>query len=284
MDITLGEEEIFRLLPMMNMEKAREKAWDKKTSVFTSGLAGLLSRPKAEEVQISYSECRYEPFWHVICQIYYEYDRKRNYIIPVLAPEVQRITIKGTDYEVNKKLHQFVVEGVEHCIEEESTEFIFDAMHNQQRDWKNYLLFDKEKVADLTKIAPDGNIVVQPEMHASAAVRQVLASMLRPIQADEIYAENVDVKKVTLYFRPVYAFEYKWDTKGKTAVAEFDGLTGAMTTGGITLRQQVEKVITRDLIFDIGGMTAGMLIPGANIAVRMAKAVTDSKENGKSSD
>lgn len=48
MEISLGEEEIFRLLPMMNMEKAREKAWDKKTTVFSSGLTGMLSRPKAQ--------------------------------------------------------------------------------------------------------------------------------------------------------------------------------------------------------------------------------------------
>jgi len=60
MELIIGEEEIFRLLPMMNMEKAREKAWDKKTTVFSSGLTGLLSRPKAEEVQISYSECHIE--------------------------------------------------------------------------------------------------------------------------------------------------------------------------------------------------------------------------------
>lgn len=278
MEISLGEEEIFRLLPMMNMEKAREKAWDKKTTVFSSGLTGMLSRPKAEDVQISYSECRYEPFWHVICQVYYEYDRKRNYIVPVLAPEVQRVTINGMDYSVTAKPHQFVMDGIEHCVEGSSSEFIFDAMRSQQRDWKNYLLFDKEQIVDLARIAPDGNIVVQPEMHASAAVRQVLASMLRPIQADEIHAEKVDVKKIGLYFRPVYAFEYKWETKGKTAVAEFDGLTGTMTTGGITLRQQMEKVVTRDLIFDIGGMTASMLIPGGNIAFRMAKAVVNSRE------
>ena len=138
MEISLGEEEIFRLLPMMNMEKAREKAWDKKSTVFSSGLTGLLSRPKAEDVQISYSECRYEPFWHVICQVYYEYERKRNYIVPVLAPEVQSVTINGTDYHVTTKPHQFVIDGIEHCIEGNSTEFIFDAMHSRQRDWKNY--------------------------------------------------------------------------------------------------------------------------------------------------
>jgi hypothetical protein len=176
---------------------------------------------------------------------------------------------------VTDKPHQFTIDGVEHCVEEASNEIIFDAIHKQQRDWKNYLRFDKQVVVDLAKLAPEGNIVVQPEMHASAAVRQVLASMLRPIQADEIHAEKVDIKKVGLYFRPVYAFEYKWETKGKTAVAEFDGLTGTMTTGGITLRQQVEKIITRDLIFDVGAMGANALIPGCGIAIRMAKAVVN---------
>ncbi|MCX6676957.1 MAG: hypothetical protein NTU95_03310 [Methanothrix sp.] len=278
MDITLGEEEIFRLLPMLNMEKAREKAWDKKTTVFSSGLSGLLSRPKAEEVQISYSECRYEPFWHIVCQVYYEYDRRRNYIVPVLAPEVQRVTINGTDYQVTAKPHQFSIDGVEHCMEGASNEYIFDAIHNQQRDWKNYLLFDKETIVDPAKFAPEGSIVVQPEMHASAAVRQVLGFMLRPIQADKIHAEKVDVKKIGLYFRPVYAFEYKWETKGKTAVAEFDGLTGTMTTGGVTLRQQVEKVVTRDLIFDMGMLSANLLMPGSDIVIRMAKAVVNSRE------
>jgi hypothetical protein len=275
MDISLGDEEIFRLLPMMDMEKARETAWDKKTSVFGSGLTGLLSRPKAEDVQISYSECRYEPFWHIVCHVYYEYERRRNYIVPVIALEVKQVTINGIDYQVTDKPHQFTIDGVEHCVEEASNEIIFDAIHKQQRDWKNYLRFDKQVVVDLAKLAPEGNIVVQPEMHASAAVRQVLASMLRPIQADEIHAEKVDIKKVGLYFRPVYAFEYKWETKGKTAVAEFDGLTGTMTTGGITLRQQVEKIITRDLIFDVGAMGANALIPGCGIAIRMAKAVVN---------
>lgn len=278
MDITLGEEQIFRLLPMMGMEKAREKAWDKKTAVFGSGLSGLISRPKAEDVQITYSECRYEPFWRVVCQVHYEYERKRNYIVPVIAPEVQRITINDIDYPVTAKPRQFTMNGVEHCVEEASTDVTFDAVRSQQRDWKSYLSFDKEDIVDLAKFAPEGCIVVQPEMHASAAVRQVLASMLRPIQADKIHAEEADVHTVALYFRPVYAFEYKWETKGKTAIAEFDGLTGDMTTGGVTLRQQVERVITRDLIFDVGMLSANLLMPGSEIVIRVAKAVVNSRE------
>ena len=213
MDITLGEEQIFRLLPMVDMERAREKAWDKKTAVFGSGLSAFISRPKAEDVQISYSECRYEPFWRIVCQVHYEYERKRNYIVPIIAPEVQRVTINGIEYPVAAKPRQFTIDGVEHCIEKASTEVIYDAVRSQQRDWKSYLRYDKETVVDLANFAPEGSIVVQPEMHASAAVRQVLTSVLRPIQADTVHEEKVDIQTVALYFRPVYAFEYKWDTK-----------------------------------------------------------------------
>jgi hypothetical protein len=72
-----------------------------------------------------------------------------------------------------------------------------------------------------------------------------------------------------------------WDTKDKTAVAEFDGLTGETTTGGVTLRQKKLKkwkVITRELIFNVGMLSANLLIPGSDIAFRLAKAVANSRE------
>jgi hypothetical protein len=277
METTFGKEQIFRLLPKLNLDQARERAWDKKTSVFGSGLTGFFSRPKPEEVQITYSEYRYEPFWHVACNVHYEYDRTRGYNVPVSAPEVQRVTIDGKDYSITAKPRQFTIKGTEHCIEVASTEVIFDAVRLQEQDWKKYLRMDKEPVSDLSELSIDESIVVTPEMRASAVVRKVLASLLRPIQADIIHEEKADVNIVDLYFRPVYAFEYKWETKGKTAVAEFDGLTGEMTSGGVTFRQQVEKMITRDLIFDVGTEAANLLIPGGGIAVRVAKSVMDSQ-------
>jgi len=184
------------------------------------------------------------------------------------------VTIDGKDYSVTTKPRQFTITGNEHCIEEASTEVIFDAVRLQEQDWKKYLRLDKESVSDLSKLSIDGSIVVTPEMHASAVVRKVLASLLRPIQADIIHEEKADVNIVDLYFRPVYAFEYKWETKGKTAVAEFDGLTGEMTSGGVTFRQQVEKVMTRDLFFDVSTEAANLLIPGGGIAVRVAKSMS----------
>jgi hypothetical protein len=61
-------------------------------------------------------------------------------------------------------------------------------------------------------------------------------------------------------------------------VAEFDALTGAMTTGGVTLRQQIEKIVTRDLVFDVGADAINLLVPGGGIAVKVAKSIVDSRQ------
>jgi hypothetical protein len=281
MDIIIGNEQIFRLQPKLTMERVLEKAWDKKTSVF-GGLKNIFNRPRSEEIQITYSEFRYEPFWHVACNVHYDYDRMSSYNIKIPDPEVKRVTIDGKDYSVTTDPRQFTIKGIEHCIEEASKNVIIDAVRGQdKKEWEEYLSDDKEIVSDLSQLSTDENIVVMPEMRASAVVRQVLTSLLRPIQADKIYEEKADVNIVDLYFRPVYAFEYKWEPnnskKGsQTAVVEFDGLTGAMTSGGVTLRQQVDNLMTRDLLFDVSAEAANLLIPGGGIAVRVTKYMVDS--------
>jgi hypothetical protein len=281
MEIKIGNERIFCLRPALTMEQAREKAWDKKTSVF-GGLKKIFNRPKSEEIQITYSEFRYEPFWHVACNVHYDYDRMRSYNIKIPDLEVQCVTIEGKDYPVTTDPRQFTIKGVEHCIENDSKDVIIDAMSGQEKkDWEKYLGADKELVSDLSQISTDENIIVMPEKRASAVVRQVLTSLLRSIEADTIYEEKADVNIVDLYFRPVYAFEYKWEPnnskKGsETAVAEFDGLTGAMTSGGVTLRKQVDDVMTRDFLFDLTAEAANLLVPGGGIAVKVTKYMVDS--------
>jgi hypothetical protein len=90
-----------------------------------------------------------------------------------------------------------------------------------------------------------------------------------------IHEERVDVEAIELNFRPVYAFEYEWATKGKRVVLEFDALTGEMHSGGKKLSDQIKSIITRDLLFDVTADAAGMLVPGGSIAVKLVKAVVD---------
>jgi hypothetical protein len=57
-------------------------------------------------------------------------------------------------------------------------------------------------------------------------------------------------------------------------VAEFDGLTGEMRTGGKTLRQQIGAVFTPEVLFDVGVDAGGLLVPGGGIAIKVDRAIT----------
>ena len=118
------------------------------------------------------------------------------------------------------------------------------------------------ELTDLTEFAArDNTIVVPPEIRASFVMRQALQTMLKPVQADVIFEEVVTVEAIDLYYRPIFAYEFRWKTKDKTAVAEIDGLTGDMRNAK-SLRQQMNIPISRDALFDIGADTVGMLVPG----------------------
>lgn len=277
MEITLADEEAYVLQPAMGWDQVREKAWDKKTQVFSSGLISLFSRPKSEEVQIVYSERRFEPFWHVVCSAHYVYDRTRQYTVPVPQPEVQAITLYGQDFPV-ESTRQITLTGVEHCRESHERVAFFDSVSGEEQPWANYLQYTREEITDLESFAPAGDIVVPPQVRASFAVRQILGGMLQPIQADALLEERIEVEKIDLYYRPIYAFEYLWQPKERKAVGEFDGLTGELHTGGKTIRQQIGSVLTKELLFDVGVDAVDLLIPGGGIALKVGRAIASSRQ------
>ncbi len=45
-----------------------------------------------------------------------------------------------------------------------------------------------------------------------------------------------------------------------------------------SLRPSLAIHVTRDALFDIGADTIGMIVPGANIAVKLAKVALDQKK------
>ena len=93
-----------------------------------------------------------------------------------------------------------------------------------------------------------------------------------------IHEERVDIEVIELNFRPVYALEYEWTSKGKRVIVEFDALLGDMRSGGKKWSDQIKGIITRDLFFDVTADAVGMLVPGGSIAVKLVKAVVDRKK------
>jgi hypothetical protein len=280
MDIFLAVERAFHLIPQISLEVARDRLEQKKVSLVSGTLGAFISRPKPEDIQIVSFESRLEAFWLINVLVRTVYERNKSYTIQVSGPEVDHVTALGQDLPVTvlpKGGASIALAGVEHCLEERQDSFTFDGM-GAKTDLSKYLAYAKSEIADLGQFAPAGVLVVPPQAHATTVIRTVLAEVIKPVQAQKIHEERVNVETLDINFRPVYAFEYEWATKGKRVVLEFDGLTGEVHTGGKKQTGQIKGMLTRDLIFDVTADAAGLIIPGGSIAVKLVKAVVDRKK------
>jgi hypothetical protein len=278
MDIQLGTQRILVLDERESVEQLRQRAMDKRSQAFVSGLGSLLQRPKAEDIDLVTSQRRLEPFWHVAGSARYVYERRRDYAVVASGPEVREVTIHDTTYPVAASgpgARTFTIGALEHCREEIAHELNADARTGTPiADAAAVLAGPHREVADPAALAAADTVVVPPEQRASFVVRQLLAEMLKPVQADTILEESLTLETTDLVYRPIWAFEFHWRPKEKRGVVEIDAVTGAVRAGG-SLLPQLSRVITRDALFDIGADTVGLLVPGGSVAVKVARAALD---------
>jgi len=278
-DISLGEPKIYGLDPRIPMEELRRRAEEKKTGALGSGLGGFLARPKPEDVQLIATQQRVEPFWHVACTAHYVYDRTRMYTVPASAPDVRSITLLGSDFGVvqsGKNPPAFALEACEHCTEDIRDELFVDGLSGSAMgNGAALAIGPRTEVAEPSALATDGTLVIPPEQRASAIVRQLLAKLLRPLQADTVFEESLAVEALELYYRPVVAFEFHLPAKDRKGVVEVDALTGDTRTASALTMSQLTRHVSKDALFDIGADTVGLIVPGGSIAVKLARIAID---------
>lgn len=285
MDLRLPIARAFALNPTLAPEMAQQQAVDKRTTIVAGGLSGLFSRPKPEEVDLAYAESRYESFWHVVCTVRYVFERSKTYSVTIAGPEVRKVTVLGQEFEVaapaaqppqsspagflqqigqqiglaNTGPRTFSLPAVEYCVDENRQERFLDTVSSLAvATGAEYVKKDKTEVTDLSLLSSGGALVVTPQLTAAKALRALLATMVKQIQADKVLEEATTVETLDLYFRPVYAFELAWRPKNKTAVAEFDGVTGAMINGKVV---RSGSTVTPETLFDISPDSVASLFP-----------------------
>ena len=274
MDIQLATERLLVLTERLRFDEIRQRAMDRRTQAFVSGLGSLLQRPKADDIAHLATQRRIEPFWHVACRARYVYERSRPYTVATSGPEVTGVTIHGQSYDVvpaGGPGRTFSVPVQELCREEFTRETFSDGVTGAPiADAATLITGASTVVDDPETLGADGTIVVPPEQRSSFVVRKLVSEMMKPVQADSVEEESLVLEVTDLYYRPVYAFEFHWMIKDKKSVLEFDGITGQMRQAG-GLLPQLKGRITRDALFDIGADTAGLLIPGGSIALKVAR-------------
>lgn len=273
MKIDVAKQRILLLKDQVTGEDAKKRAWEKKANAFDafSKVASFLTRPKEDDFELTYSEHRYQPFWHVIANARYVYERNTTYQVSVGGKEVRTVTILKTDYQENNgHIH---VPVIEHCVQEEHEEVYVDGVSGKQEvELAAYIFKATDEVkGKIEKLVKKDDILVPPQVRVSAIMRDALSKMIKGIQADAILEEHVEIATVDLYYRPVYAFQFRWKSKAKDAIIEIDGVTGNVSSGMRIFREYLGRVLDQDFLFDIGADAAGMLIPGGSIAVKAAR-------------
>jgi hypothetical protein len=274
MEVNLVEERAMILQEQLSMDQAEGRAWSTKMDAFgrLEKVASIFARPKDEDFELLYKEKRYQPFWHIVCSSHYVYERRRQYPLQVSGPEVKSVAIEGLEYDASSGT--ITLSGLEHCREELAQEVLIDGFTNQPNpDLVGYLKYPTTEVAedDLDDFQPEDAIVVPPQARASAVVRDILIGMIKSVQADRIIEDRIDVERVDLYYRPVYAFQYRWTPKEKEAIIEYDGITGKLQTNGKTFQQYAGKFLDPEFLFDISLEAVDLLVPGGGLAIKLAK-------------
>ena len=278
MQITVADERVLLFKEQISMEQAEGRAWSKKGDAFGTiiKMTRLLQQPKDDEFELTYKEHRYQPFWHVASTAHHVYDRTSSYSVATSGPEVQSVSIEGAEHQAEGGSITF--SGVDHCVEEARQEvFVEGISGDTDPALGEYLKYSAAIITEeaLDSFDPEGAIVVPPQARSSTIVREVLAGMIKSVQADRIVEERVEVERVDLYYRPVYAFQYRWLAKSKEAIMECDALTGKLHVGGKTFQQHLGKVLDAEFLFDVGVDAVDLLVPGGGIAIKVARKGID---------
>lgn len=278
MEIQLADQRLVLLEQRLTADEVQQKAMDRRAGAFSGGFGSLLQRPRPEEVNVVGRQRRLLPFWHVAAKGVYVYERTRDYNVAGSSPEVTAVTIDGQRRELDKSVggqKAFRLTATEHCREELRHETFVDGVSGAAfADGAALITGPRSEVSDPQSLSAEETVVLPPEQRASFVVRQALNEVMKPVQADRVLEEAIVLEKADLYYRPVWAFEFGW--RDKRGVVEVDAISGHVAAGKPMLGQ-IKGMINRDVLFDVGGDTLGLFIPGGSIAVRLAQAAIDKK-------
>ena len=175
MEINLGDEQIIELQSPFTPGEIQEKALNKRVDAFGQ-LAKFLQRPRPEDIEITTTQKRLEPFWFAAATARYVYDRRHTYKVEV-SNEVQSVTLGEKDLPVGpERPRTFSVEVMDHCMEEFHREIMVDACHGQESDLSRYLKFNHAVAPDLPALEAGGVLVVAPDVRGSFVVRKLAGS------------------------------------------------------------------------------------------------------------
>ncbi len=271
--LTTGETGIYAYQPLISADQAKQIAEDNKKSGI-GFFSRLIYRPKPEEIRLTFCEQQLLPFWLIECEASLDYIRSRPLSLD-LEEQVCEIKIGDQLIKPAQKRVELTVE--EHCKTRQPIKRFIDATTGKQADYSDIRSKSQESPLNMETPEKDGFKILPPAIRASILVRDIIFEFMKPLQASEIIAQDLDISRLNLYFRPVYAFEFEWVGHDQKVSFEIDGVTGRLHEGHRVSSGSFEA-LNQTSLFDIGADALGLVIPGGEIAAKIAAAFLGKKK------
>ncbi|MBU0535879.1 MAG: hypothetical protein KKE20_02865 [Nanoarchaeota archaeon] len=275
--LDVKKQNIQLFLDVYDEDKATKLAEENKKKAF-----GVLSVfDKSDNIELTHTEKRYEPIWNIIGESYIEYLKSNNYGFAV-EPQVRSVKIAGKSFDISGEKPYLNFEAEDHCVETYTKKLITDAVEGKVRgkELLRFLEFKTKEIKQTEQLMGKNKVVIPAKIKAAYLVRGFVKDLIKPVQADKILHEIVEIKKVVLYFRPIWAFEFTNKSSGKSGVLEIDALTGEMNKGKV-YKTELGELIPEGALFDIGAELASYVIPGAGLGAEISKIVKKKREEKK---
>lgn len=270
-------EKVFVFDQVYTLSAATEQANQKKLKAFGFlAKINLFNRPKEETVLLSKHELRYEPFWHVETTRAVDYSREMIYPVEIGNTHAVKLVIDGNDYPIKDQGNKRTINlpAIEFAHKDIVYEDYLDGMAREQKKGAlaNYVVKYSDKVREHTVLELPEAVVPQLRLPMlMQKIRQTLAA--ESINAHEFQLDLTTIRKIHLYYRPVFAFEYAWTTEDKVGVIEVDGLTGEVIESGQWFKEKLQAITTREMLFEMGSELAGAIVPGGGTAVKAIERI-----------
>ncbi len=242
-----------------------------------TGILNAFEKNKRRIVLSGYQK-KYAPFWHIAGESVQEYKRRTHYAFSV-KPEVRSVTFNNKTIPVDENDLICHFEGEDHCFETSSKEILKSAVRENEKNLERYLGSKRKKARNITSVEGKDAMVEPITIRASFLVNQLIKDLIKPIQADKILQEFVEIKRLAMLLRPVHVFEFREEGTEKGKTIEVDAVTGVWRKGERILTEDMKKRLLSEGAFEIGTEVAAALIPGAGVSMVIGKQLKERQEH-----
>lgn len=272
-NLIIGEKNIISFDPVIGPEEAKRLAEENKHRTL-SFFSRIIYRPKDDEIVMTRSEGRYQPFWQIQFDARIDYIREKPLKLE-LDEQVCEIKIGDQYFKTPGGKVNLTID--ERCSLREQQQKFIDAVNGEVVDLSWLMGQKSRKFSSTAELATKDMEIIPARVRASIPIRNMIFELMKPLKAIEIISQSLKLEKLNLCFRPVYIFEYTWKNRNKSVIFEIDGITGKMSEGN-SISEKDNGRISEASLFDIGADAIGLVVPGGDIAAKIAMAFLGKKK------